>query len=170
MHIGYWALPWIARLTARAFSTHYSLEAHFFMVNSNDGIKIEASIITIWILGYPECLRSVANRFKITKSIYFVFIAEFVERLPTIFQFNIWSTYKFEIEHRWAKWLISDPSPKGTRWISDPVIQWSVFRSHRLVIRWILVQSGFDRSLIRKWICSPQVRNPDPDSPKGTHP
>ena len=49
--------------------------------------------------------------------VYFVFIAEFVERLPTIFPANIWSTYLFETEHRWAKWLISDPSPKGTRWI-----------------------------------------------------
>ena len=49
--------------------------------------------------------------------VYFVFIAEFVERLPTTFPANIWSTYLFEIEHRWAKWLISDPSPKGTRWI-----------------------------------------------------
>ena len=55
---------------------------------------------------------------------YFVFIAEFVERLPTIFPVNIWSTYLFEIEHRWAKWLISDPSPKGTRWISDLKIWW----------------------------------------------
>ena len=99
---------------------------------------------------------------------YFVFIAEFVERLPTIFPVNIWRTYLFEIERRWAKWLISDPSLKGTRWI-----QWSVFRLRRSVIRWILVQSGFDRPLIWKWICSkgtPQIRNPDPDSPKGTHP
>ena len=60
---------------------------------------------------------------------YFVFIAEFVERLPTIFPVNIWSTYLFEIEHRWAKWLISDPSPKGTRWINDLSLdhadQWS---------------------------------------------
>ena len=55
---------------------------------------------------------------------YFVFIAEFVERLPTIFLVNIWSTYLFEIEHRWAKWLISDPSSKGTRWISDLKIWW----------------------------------------------
>ena len=126
---------------------------------------------------------------------YFVFIPEFVERLPTIFPVNIWITNLFEIEHRWAKWLISDPSTEGTLWISDPVIrlqitqisdpmirllislrsviQWSVFRSRRSGIRWILVQSGFDRSLIWKWICSkgtPQIRNPDPDSPKGTHP
>ena len=53
------------------------------------------------------------------------------------------------------------------------MIQWSVFRSRRSVIRWILVQSGFDRSLIWKWICSkgtPQIRKRDPDSPKGTHP
>ena len=126
---------------------------------------------------------------------YFVFIPEFVERLPTIFPVNIWITNLFEIEHRWAKWLISDPSTEGTLWISDPVIrlqitqisdpmirllislrsviQWSVFRSRRSGIWWILVQSGFDRSLIWKWICSkgtPQIRNPDSDSPKGTHP
>ena len=53
------------------------------------------------------------------------------------------------------------------------MIQWSVFRSCRSVIRWILFQSGFDRSLIWKWICSkgtPQIKNPDPDSPKRTHP
>ena len=60
---------------------------------------------------------------------YFVFIAEFVERLPTIFPVNIWSTYLFEIQRRWEKWLISDPSPKGTRWINDPssdrADQWS---------------------------------------------
>ena len=94
---------------------------------------------------------------------YFVFIAEFVERLPTIFpsiyevptclklstagqndwfrilrlkervgsviwKFDgslIWKWIcLFEIEHRWAKWLISDPSPKGTRWISDLKIWW----------------------------------------------
>ena len=34
----------MARLTERAFSTYYLLEAHFFMVNSNDGIKTEANI------------------------------------------------------------------------------------------------------------------------------
>ena len=89
--------------------------------------------------------------------VHFVFIAKFVERLPTIFPVNIWRTHLFEIEHRWAKWLISDPSPKGTRWINDPSS---------------LVQSGFDKSLIWKWICSkgtPQISNPDPDSLKGTH-
>ena len=44
MHVGYWALPWMAHLTARAFRTHYSLEAHFVIINSNDGIKTEANI------------------------------------------------------------------------------------------------------------------------------
>ena len=52
-----------------------------------------------------------------------MFIAEFVERLPTIFPVNIWGTYLFEIEHRWAKWLISDPLPHGTCWINDPMIR-----------------------------------------------
>ena len=32
------------RLRVHSFSAHHSLEAHFFMVNSNDGIKTEASI------------------------------------------------------------------------------------------------------------------------------
>ena len=41
------------------------------MVNSNDGIKTEASIDYVWILGNPEYLRSVANRLNITKSILF---------------------------------------------------------------------------------------------------
>ena len=77
--------------------------------------------------------------------LYFVFITEFVERSPTIFPVNIWGIYMFEIGHRWAKWLIFDPSPKGTPWINDPMIQLSVFRSRRPVIRWILFQSGFDR-------------------------
>ena len=54
---------------------------------------------------------------------YFVFIAEFVERFPTIFPVNTWNTYLLEIEHRWAKLLISDPSSKGTRWIRDPFIR-----------------------------------------------
>ena len=52
---------------------------------------------------------------------YFVFLTEFVEWLPTIFPVNIWSTYLFEIKHRWAKWLISDPLSKGThQWSNDP--------------------------------------------------
>ena len=41
------------------------------MVNSNDGIKTEASIDYVWILGNPEYLRSVANWLNITKSILF---------------------------------------------------------------------------------------------------
>ena len=34
-------------------------------------LKQKQILITIWILGNPECLRSVADRFKITKSILF---------------------------------------------------------------------------------------------------
>ena len=80
-------------------------------------LKQKQALIMIWILGNPECPWSVANQFNI------VFIAEFVEQLPTIFAVNIWSTYLFEIEHHWAEWLMSDPSPKGTRWINDPMIR-----------------------------------------------
>ena len=114
----------MARLTERAFSTHYLLEAHFFMVNSNDGIKTEASIDYVMDTWNPECLRTVADWLNITKSILFrVYRRILVERLPTIFPVNIWSTYLFEIKHRWAKWLISDTSPKGTRRISDLMIR-----------------------------------------------
>ena len=79
-------------------------------------------LIIIWILGNPECLCLVGDQFNITKSMYFVFSAEFVERLTAIFPVNIRSTYLFEIEHCWEKWLISNPLPKGTHWINDPMI------------------------------------------------
>ena len=60
-----------------------------------------------------------ADRFNITKSSAFRVYRKIC----------IWRTHLFEIEHHWAKWLISDPSPKGTRWINDPssdrADQWS---------------------------------------------
>ena len=94
------------------------------MVNSNDGIKTEASIDYVMDTWNPECLRTVADWLNIPKSILFrVYRRILVERLPTIFPVNIWSTYLFEIKHRWAKWFISDPSPKGTRRISDLMIR-----------------------------------------------
>ena len=34
----------MVRLIAWALNTHYTLDSHFFMVNSNDGIKTEANI------------------------------------------------------------------------------------------------------------------------------
>ena len=34
-------------------------------------LKQKQILITVWILGNPECLRSVADRFSITKSIVF---------------------------------------------------------------------------------------------------
>ena len=94
------------------------------MVNSNDGIKTEASIDYVMDTWNPECLRTVADWLNIPKSILFrVYRRILVERLPTIFPVNIWRTYLFEIKHRWAKWFISDPSPKGTRRISDLMIR-----------------------------------------------
>ena len=91
---------------------------------------------------------------KLQNRFYFVFTAEFVERLPIIFPVNIWSTYLFQIEHRWAKWLISDPSPKGTRWINDPssdrADQWSDKSLSRvdLINHWS--ENGFARKEPRK--------------------
>ena len=57
----------IARKTEYQNYTNNTLEAHFFMVNSNDGIKTEASID--YDMG--TCLWSVADQFNITKLILF---------------------------------------------------------------------------------------------------
>ena len=40
-------------------------------------------LITIWMIGNSECVRLVADRLNITNRFYFVFIAEFVDRLPS---------------------------------------------------------------------------------------
>ena len=86
------------------------------------------------------------------------------------FCFVFRSTYVGQGQNRCAQWLqfrILHPKERA-----GSLIWWSVCRSLRSVIRWILDQSGFDRSLIWKTICSkgkPQIRNPDPDIPKGTH-
>ena len=82
---------------------------------------------------------------------YFVFIAEFGAIAN-----NLSGQYMkyLEIEHHWAKWLISDPSPKGTRWINDPssdrADQWSDKSLSRvdLINHWS--ENGFARKEPRK--------------------
>ena len=124
------------------------------MVNSNDGIKKRSKY---WLrYGYLGTLNAcdqwpidltLQNRF------YFVFSAEFVERLPTIFPVNIWSTNLFEIEHHWEKWLINFGSFAQRnaldQWSNDPSLdradQWSnesLFRVD-LIDHWS--QNGFAR-------------------------
>ena len=132
-------------------------------------------LITIWILRNPKCLRSVADRSN-------EFLACLPQNLLSDCQQSFRSTYevptclKLSIAEQNDKFRILRPKEHV-----GSMMQWSVFRSRTLVIRWILVQSqiqsqiqsGFDRSLIWKWICSngtPHIRNPDPDSPKRTHP
>lgn len=56
---------------------------------------------TVWILGNPECLRSVADRFDITKSVHFVFIAEYVERLPRICPVCLSSFLQVKEKKKW---------------------------------------------------------------------
>ena len=58
---------WLARLIARAFSAKHI----FSWLTQTMELKQKQVLITICILGNPECLRSVANRFNITKSILF---------------------------------------------------------------------------------------------------
>ena len=128
-------------------------------------LKQKQVLITIWILGNPECLRSVADRFNITKSILF----RVYRRIWSDCQQSFRSIY--EVPWNWTP--LGKMINFGSFAQRNALDQWSVFRSRRSVIRWILFQSGFDRSLIWKWICSkgtPQIRNPDPDSLKGTHP
>ena len=95
----------------------------------------------------------IENYFECTKPLYIVsdFLIHFrmsrttVSCLERLLTTCLGLPHGHGIEHCWAKWSISDPSPIGTRWINDPVIRWSVFRSRRSVIRWTLVQSGFAR-------------------------
>ena len=131
-------------------------------------LKQKQVLIKIWILGNPEWLRSVADRFNITKSILFRVYCRICGAIAN----NLSGQYmNYQLVWNWA------PQGKMTNFGSfaqrHALDQRSVFRPRRSVIRWILVWSGFDRSLIWKWICSkrtPQIRNPDADSPKGTHP
>ena len=128
-------------------------------------LKQKQVLITIWILGNPECLRSVADRFNITKSILF----RVYRRIWSDCEQSFRSIY--EVPWNWTP--LGKMINFGSFAQRNALDQWSVFRSRRSVIRWILFQSGFDRSLIWKWICSqgtPQIRNPDPNSLKGTHP
>ena len=65
-------------------------------------LKQKQILITIWILGNPECLRSVADRFNITKSILF----RVYRRICGAIANNLsgqFTKHLFEIEHRWAK-------------------------------------------------------------------
>ena len=128
-------------------------------------LKQKQVLITIWILGNPECLRSVADRFNITKSILF----RVYRRIWSDCEQSFRSIY--EVPWNWTP--LGKMINFGSFAQRNALDQWSVFRSRRSVIRWILFQSEFDRSLIWKWICSqgtPQIRNPDPNSLKGTHP
>ena len=108
-------------------------------------LKQKQVLIKIWILGNPEWLRSVADRFNITKLILF----RVYRRICGAIANNIWITNLFEIEHLRAKWLISDPSPKGTRWINDLSLdhadQWSSESLSRvdLIDHWS--ENGFAR-------------------------
>ena len=98
--------------------------------------------------------------------VYFLFIVEFVEWLPTIFPVNIWSTYLFELS---TAGLINFGSFVQRNALG---LWFNNLESSNRADQWydkILVQSGFDKSLIWQWICSkgtPLITN----WTKGTHP
>ena len=84
-------------------------------------LKQKQVLIMLWILGTLNACGQWPIDLISQKSILFRVYRRIL--VPTIFPVNIWRTYLFEIKHRWAKWLISDPSPKGTRRISDLMIR-----------------------------------------------
>ena len=111
-------------------------------------LKQKQVLITIWILWNPECLRSVADQFNITKSILF----DVSRRICGTISNNLSGqyTYLFEIEHHWAKWLISDPSPKETRWINDPSLDHADQWSHESFSRVDLIDHWSENWFARK--------------------
>ena len=64
--------------------------------------KQKQVLITIRRLGNPECLRSVADRFNITKSIIFCVYRGICGAIVNNLS-GQYMKYWFEIEHRWAK-------------------------------------------------------------------
>ena len=96
----------------------------------------------------PECRRSVADRFNITKLSVFRVYHRICGAIPN----NLSGQYmRYLHVWNWAPlgkminfWSFSQRNALY-QWSNDPMIQWSVFRSRRPVIRWILIQSGFDR-------------------------
>ena len=88
------------------------------MVNSNDGMKTEASIdydMDTWEPWMP-----VISGRLILFCVYCRICGAIANNLSG--QYMRYLRYLFEIEQHWAKWLISDPSPKGTSWINDLMI------------------------------------------------
>ena len=92
-------------------------------------LKQKQVLIKIWILGNPEWLRSVADRFNITKLILF----RVYRRICGAIANNLSGQYmNYQLVWNWApqgKMTNSDPPPKGTRWINDLSLdhayQWS---------------------------------------------
>ena len=66
-------------------------------------LKQKQILITIWILGNPECLRSVADRFNVTKSILFRVYRRICGAIANNLSAQKKSTHLFKIEHRWEK-------------------------------------------------------------------
>ena len=86
-------------------------------------LKQKQVLITIWILGNPECLWSVAHRFKITKSILFRVYRSICGAIDNNFSGQY---MKYLIVWNWAplgKMIDLDPSLKVTLWITDPMIR-----------------------------------------------
>ena len=132
-------------------------------------LKQKQILITIWTLVNPECLPSVADRFNIKKSILF----RVYRRICGAIANNLSGQYmKYPLISNWAPLgkMINFGSLAQRNvmdeWSNDPSLdhadQWSDESLSRvdLIDHWS--ENGFART--------PQIRNPDPDSPKGTHP
>ena len=105
-------------------------------------LKQKQVLITIWILGNPECQRSVVDLLNITKLILFC-VYRTICRAITNSLSSQYLTYL--LVYNWAP--LGKMINFGSFAQGNALDQWSVFRSHRSVIRWIHVQSGFDTDL-----------------------
>ena len=97
------------------------------MVNSNDGMKTEASIdydMDTWEPWMP-----VISGRLILFCVYCRICGAIANNLSG--QYMRYLRYLFEIEQRWAKLLILDPSPNKQ---VGSMIRWSIFRSRRSVM------------------------------------
>ena len=89
------------------------------MVNSNDGMKTEASID--YDMDTSEPWMPVISGRLILFCVYYRICGAIANNLSGQYMRYL-RKIEIEIEQWWAKWLISDPSPKGTSWINDSMI------------------------------------------------
>ena len=120
----------------------------------------------IWILKNPECLRSVADRFNMTKSILFRVnrrICGAIARYFTYWQERLLLIWNWAPLGKMMNFGSFAQRNALDQWSDDPSLDHADQWSDESLSRVDLIDHWSDH-----W--TPQIRNPDPDFPKGTHP